>query len=140
MGIREKGREIAVQALYQVSMLGPAVSTGITFDWVKEGTSTKVTSFAAELVRGVVAHLDACDAVINRNLTNWKPDRLGHLERSILRLAVYEYLYREEIPFEVSITEAVSLAKRFCDTDSYKFVNGVLDAVVGNTTRDPGTV
>jgi N utilization substance protein B len=66
-----------------------------------------------ELLHGVVAHLDTCDAVINRNLTNWKPDRLGHLERAILRLAVYEYLYLLEIPYEVSITEAVSLAKRF---------------------------
>jgi N utilization substance protein B len=140
MGIREKGREIAVQALYQVSMLGPEVGKEISFDWVKENTSSKVTAFATELLHGVVAHLDTCDAVINRNLTNWKPDRLGHLERAILRLAVYEYLYLLEIPYEVSITEAVSLAKRFCDTDSYKFVNGVLDAVVGNTIRDPGAV
>jgi len=137
MGIRQKGREVAIQALYQVSLMGPEVASSITYEWIRSDTSEKIKSFAVELVCGVVEHLEECDREINRTLTNWTPDRVGHLERSILRLAVFEFLYREEIPPEVTITEAITLAKRYCDPDAYKFVNGVLDAVVGNTRKDP---
>ena len=135
MGIREKGREIAMQALYQYSVQGSEVLENLTFDWVRSGTSEKVTKFAESLFRGAAENSKESDALIDRFLTNWTPDRLGIVERAILRLAVYEILHKEDIPAEVSIVEAVNLARKFCDPDSYKFINGVLDAVIGHTRK-----
>ena len=135
MGIREKGREIAMQALYQYAVQGGEILEDLTFDWVRSGTSDKVTGFAESLIHGAAEHSGESDALIDRFLTNWSPDRLGVVERAILRLAVYEIMHREDIPAEVSVTEAVTLAKKFCDPDSYKFINGVLDAVIGHTRK-----
>ena len=124
-----------MQALYQHSVQGDEVLENLSFDWVRGNVSSKVIDFASDLIRGAAVKSKESDVLIDRFLTNWSPDRLGQVERSILRLAVFEILYRDEIPSEVSISEAVSLAKKFCDSDSYKLINGVLDAIVGHTRQ-----
>jgi len=135
MGIRRKGREIAMQALYQVAIQGEGVLEELTFDWLRSGTSSSITDFATGLIRGAVEKSSESDLLINRFLINWSPERLGLVERSILRLAVFEILHRGEIPSEVSVTEAVSLARKFCDPEAYKLINGVLNAVIGHTRK-----
>jgi len=136
MSIREKARELSIQALYQYALRGPEDRAEIQrFSWVEKEGSERVTEQAGEWVDAVLADLEAIDAVIDTHLANWTSDRLGVLERAILRLAVYELRADTALAVEIIIDEAVKLAKRFCGADSFKFVNGVLDAVATTLGR-----
>ncbi|MCK8826627.1 transcription antitermination factor NusB [Natroniella acetigena] len=84
------------------------------------------SGFLAEIIEGTVENLEQIDQVITQNTVGWKVERMGKVDKSIIRLAVYEILYQAEIPVAVSINEAVELAKSFSDQQSSKFVNGVL--------------
>ena len=85
--------------------------------------------FAASLVLGTVAHVEEIDAMISEHARHWRMNRLGLVEKSILRLGGYELVYEEETPAAVVIDEAVELAKRFSDPEAGSFVNGVLDGM-----------
>ncbi len=85
--------------------------------------------FAWELVEGVWHNSEALDTVIERFSKNWRLDRLGRIELTVLRLALFEMLYRADIPAKVAINEALELAKQFGEHAARNFVNGVLDAV-----------
>ena len=84
--------------------------------------------FSWELIEGVWGNYLALDKVIEQFSKNWKVDRIGKIELTLLRLAIFEMLYREDIPPKVAINEAVELAKQFGDDRSRPFVNGLLDA------------
>jgi N utilization substance protein B len=88
-----------------------------------------VRDFAEPLVRGVVAKMPEVDAKLRTLADNWDFERLAVVDRNILRLAVYEMLFRPEIPPVVSINEAIEIAKKFSTAESGKFVNGLLDRV-----------
>ena len=136
MSIREKARELSVQALYQYAIRGPEDADAIqSFDWCEKEGSERIKEQAREWVHGVLTDLEAVDAEIEKHLANWTSDRLGILERAILRLAVYELRAVSELAVEIIIDEALKLAKRFCGEDSFKFVNGVLDAVATTLGR-----
>ncbi len=75
---------------------------------------------------GVVEHLSEIDSAVNERITGWDTDRMGKVDLTIIRLAVYEILYDEDIPVGVAINEAVELAKRYGQDESSSFVNGVL--------------
>ena len=79
-------------------------------------------------------YLPALDAQIGEVAKDWKVHRLGAVDRNILRLAIYEIVFRDDVPVPVSVNEAVELAKQFGDDDSPRFINGVLGTVV----RDGG--
>ncbi|MFD0130235.1 transcription antitermination factor NusB, partial [Bacillus subtilis] len=81
------------------------------------------------LVHGVLEHQDQLDEMISKHLVNWKLDRIANVDRAILRLAAYEMAYAEDIPVNVSMNEAIELAKRFGDDKATKFVNGVLSNI-----------
>jgi len=84
--------------------------------------------FAHELVAGVEANRDELDSEIARLARGWELDRIAALEKSILRVALYELRHRDDIPDEVAIDEAVTIAKRYCGADAPAFVNGILGA------------
>jgi N utilization substance protein B len=129
MGSRSRGRECALQVLYQIDIRhGDAAELAPAF-WQQHDVPAEVRSFAEELVQGVVAHRDEIDPVIRQHASNWDLERMAVIDRNILRLGVYELLHGNEVPPKVCINEAVELAKRFGDADSSKFVNGVLDAI-----------
>jgi N utilization substance protein B len=94
-----------------------------------------VRVFADKLIRGVIERRDELDKRIMQHAQNWELHRMAIVDRNILRLAVYEMLYREDIPPVVSINEAVDIAKRFSTQDSGKFVNGLLDKIRGEILR-----
>ncbi|MDQ7824458.1 MAG: transcription antitermination factor NusB [Candidatus Eremiobacteraeota bacterium] len=96
----------------------------------------KFRSFADELFSGVLQHIQELDASIEEKLKNWKYERVAKVEKNILRLALFEMLYRDDIPVEVSIDEAVELAKIFGDRDSGRFVNGILGAIKGDEVKE----
>ncbi len=79
---------------------------------------------------GVVSTLSELDEIIEKHSQKWSGKRISRVSRSIMRLALYEIRYMEDIPSEVSINEAVELAKKFDADESYTFVNGILGAVV----------
>jgi N utilization substance protein B len=116
---RTNQRRAAVVALYQREVTGRPLDELVPRDAI---------AFTKELVEGVERDQDALDAVIERHAVGWTLDRIAPLERSILRVALYEMQSREDIPAEVAIDEAVEAAKELCSADAPKFVNGILGA------------
>jgi transcription antitermination protein NusB len=92
--------------------------------------SGPLTDFGSDLVRGVEEHRDELDRLISEHAVDWSVERIAPLERSILRTALYEILYRDDVPEEVAIDEAVETAKVFCGSEAPGFVNGILGSVV----------
>ena len=91
--------------------------------------------FAERIVRGVDAERARIDGLIEASSTNWRITRMPFVDRSILRMAVYELLHCSDIPATVSINEAVELAKRYGTAESRAFVNGIVDRVARNLNR-----
>lgn len=91
--------------------------------------SDKEKLFCRSLVEGVLAKKEELDEILSRHLINWQFNRLAATVRSILRLALYELLYLEDVPPAVAINEAIELAKTYQDIEAARFVNGILDAI-----------
>ncbi|PKJ56908.1 N utilization substance protein NusB [Bacillus sp. SN10] len=124
---RRTARERAMQALYQMDITGelePKVAVQNTLD---EGEETN--EFLESLVVGFVENKEVIDEAIRQNLKKWKLERISIVDRSILRVAVYEMKYMEEIPHNVTINEAIEIAKTFGDEESRRFINGVLSNI-----------
>ncbi|HHV17463.1 MAG TPA: transcription antitermination factor NusB [Thermoanaerobacterales bacterium] len=85
--------------------------------------------FILSVVRGVLENLSKIDELINKYSDDWSVNRMASTDRNILRLAIYEILYCQDIPVSVSINEAVEIAKKYGDEQSYKFINGLLGAI-----------
>jgi len=130
MGLRRDAREAAIQFLYQYDAIKPAnVEGALALFWLQNEEPKNVQIFANDMVRGAIEKLPEVDAKIRTLADNWDFERLAAVDRNILRLAVYEMLFRPEIPPVVSINEAIEIAKKFSTTESGKFVNGLLDRV-----------
>jgi N utilization substance protein B len=134
MGARRTARERALQALYQLDMSGgtPAEALGAAWESVAQENpkpEPDAIHFARELVDGVVANLREIDALIEQHSHNWRIDRMDRIDRSVLRLAIFELKYRPEIPLKVTLNEAVELGKTFGTEASSAFINGLLDRV-----------
>ncbi|MDO8461600.1 MAG: transcription antitermination factor NusB [Deltaproteobacteria bacterium] len=127
MGNRRKSREIALQVLYQIEMLGES-SRHLLF-WKGKEIEDEVRTFAMELVDGTTEHLKEIDDLIEKQSTHWRLARMAVVDRNILRLAVYELLYGREIPVSVTLNEAIEIAKKFGTEESGSFINGVLDQI-----------
>ena len=89
----------------------------------------KIRDFVETRVRGVLEHLDEVDELIATHAKNWAMYRIGSVERNVLRLAVYELKYCDDVPNPVIMNEAVDLAKYFSNSEAGRFVNGVLDKI-----------
>jgi transcription antitermination protein NusB len=136
MGLRRDAREAAVQFLYQVDTYKPAkVDEALAEFWKQNEEPQNVRDFANDLLRGALEKLPEVDAKIRTLADNWDFERLAAVDRNILRLAVYEMLFRPEIPPVVSINEAIEIAKKFSTAESGKFVNGLLDRVKKDLLR-----
>lgn len=92
--------------------------------------SEEDTNYTRTVVEGVEAHKDEIDARIRENLKDWEMDRVSKISIAVLRLSIYEILYMEDIPSEVSASEAVSLAKKYDSPSAGSFVNGVLGNII----------
>jgi transcription antitermination factor NusB len=97
--------------------------------------TTRVRQFAQPLIDGMILHLPEVDDRIRKYCENYDFRRISAVDRNVLRLAIYEMLYRDDIPPVVSINEAIELAKTFGGPDSGRFVNGILDRVKDDLTR-----
>ena len=111
MGLRRDGREAAIQFLYQFDTHKPArVDDALAAFWKQNEEPQNVRDFANDLLRGAIDKLPEVDAKIRTLADNWDFERLAVVDRNILRLAVYEMLFRPEIPPVVSINEAIEIA------------------------------
>ncbi len=138
MGNRHESRELALQFLYQqdaTSRYPQSLTQAFEMFWMVHEHPSAARSFAEELARGTLEHCEVVDAKIKAYAQNWEFHRIALVDRNILRLAVYELLYRDDIPPVVSINEAIELAKKFSTEDSGRFVNGILDRVKLDLSR-----
>ena len=103
--------------------------------WEFLPTKPRVREFAQPLIDGMNAHLAEIDERIRRYAENYEFRRIAAVDRNVLRLAIYEMLFRDDIPPVVSINEAIELAKKFGGAESGRFVNGILDRVRKELTR-----
>lgn len=127
---RTKARECALKVLYQIEMTKENYDNSLSAFWEREPeTEESVKEFANQLVKGVEENIKEIDETISKYATNWQISRMAVIDRNILRMATHEILYLDDIPPKVSINEAVDIAKKYGDTDSGKFVNGILDKI-----------
>jgi len=91
--------------------------------------------FAEQLAQGVLDHLPELDELLQRVADHWSVDRMAVVDRNVLRCALYELLYLDEIPAKVTINEAIEIAKRFGSEESGAFVNGILDRIIKSEER-----
>jgi N utilization substance protein B len=119
---------MAVQFLYQVDVLQPEDAKKLfAHFWDLTDASAEVMKFTTELIEGVLDKATEIDAKIQAYADNWEMERIAPVDKNILRVALFEILYREDIPNNVSIDEAIELAKKFSSEESGKFINGILD-------------
>ncbi len=133
-GTRRQARELVLQFLYQYDLSGVIknpnadIEEGRALFWTtQDNVAEPARAFADELITGVTAHVAMIDEKIARYTEHWELSRIAAVDRNILRLAMYEMLFRDDIPPVVSINEAVEIAKRFSTRESGAFVNGILD-------------
>lgn len=129
MGMRRKARILAFQTIYSWDINRESLEELLRFSWKKEEINGDVADFARLLVAGAVQSIEIIDEAIKKNIRNWEFERLAKVDLAILRIAVFEILFQEDVPSGVSINEAIEIAKSFGADDSYKFINGVLDNI-----------
>jgi transcription antitermination factor NusB len=137
MGRRRRARELAVQVLFHLEFShgDPHEVFGLICENFRSRES--IRPFSAQLVQGICENQDKLDALIVGASKNWRLERMARLDKCILRLAVFEILFMEDIPPKVSIDEAVEIGKKFGGEDSGGFINGVLDNIY-NTLLQQG--
>jgi N utilization substance protein B len=138
MGKRREGREAAVQFLFQddLNKTEPgALPQALEEFWTLRESGARTRQFAGELIGGVLEHREAIDERIKRVTANYELHRIAPVDRNILRVAIYEMLYTEDVPPVVCINEAIEIAKRFGSEDSGRFVNGILDRLKEEAAR-----
>lgn len=123
---RRTAREYALKILFSMD-----INFKEPEEAIQDFLQTKESDpFLNNLVKGVYSHQEQIDHVISSHLENWTIDRIATVEKTILRIAVYEIEYEDDIPKEVSINEAIEIAKKYSDEKSGKFINGVLSKLL----------
>ena len=136
---RRRAREFAVQILYQIDVSGQGLEEALSLFHGERRIAPPTWLMTERLVRGARERLAEVDAAITGASQNWRLDRMPVVDRSVLRLAVFELLYEAETPAVAVINEAVDLAKQFGGEESGPFVNGLLDAVRKRAAGPPET-
>ena len=126
---RRKAREIALQVLYGLNFVNVDVQEALDLFWGNFVAPKSAKDFAAFLVQGTYEHKKELDKLIAGCSDNWSLGRMSKVDINILRLAVFEFLYCDDIPPKVTLNEAVDLGKTFGSENSGSFINGILDAL-----------
>ena len=124
---RREARELAFVLLFERSFTDGTIAE--ILENAGEAREIAADTFAVSLAAGAVEHTEEIDALISENAHNWNRDRLSRVTLAILRLAIYEMRWVDDIPVSVSINEAVELAKRYGGDTDASFINGVLGGV-----------
>lgn len=124
MGKRRKARETVLMVLYQMDLRQQSLD-----EILKDLPKDETNSFATDLVKMTVTHLKEIDGMIRKIAKNWEFQRIALIDKNILRFAICELLYYQDIPLKVTIDEAIEIAKKYSTEESGRFVNGILDQV-----------
>lgn len=127
---RRLARQVAFQTLFQIDLSKSDIESALEQRLDDVVLSEENRDYVITVVRGVHQQVQALDSQISAISKDWEVHRLGFIDRSILRLAIYEIVFMDEIPVGVAVNEAVELAKEFGDDESPRFINGLLGTVV----------
>ncbi len=133
---RKNAREGAMKVVYQMEIREEFSSEILDIYFKNNNYSESESEYISDFISKIFDKLDSIDEYISDNIHGWSIERLSKVDLSILRIAVYEMLYREDIPLEVSINEAIEIAKKYSSDESFKFINGVLGGVVTNIEEE----
>jgi transcription antitermination protein NusB len=140
MGSRRKARELALQFLYKLDVSGERSSREAMSQFFEEfGGRDEDADYAIILVQNTEKHQDEINSLITGHLENWTLDRLSTIDRNILRFATCELRYFLDIPVNVTINEAIEIAKKFSLEESATFINGVLDKIAKSARKESST-
>lgn len=129
-GKRRKAREVALQFLYQLDLIGDVDPSPHEAEfWARHPVDDDTRAFADVLVHGAKTNQAKIDHAISQFAEHWDLERMAVVDRNILRLAVYELLYSADVPPKVAINEAIEIAKKFGTKESSRFINGLLDRI-----------
>ena len=134
---RRAGRVAALQYLFAWSINPPTnLANDLQAFFETQENPRETYSYGEEIINGVIEHIADLDARIKGLAHNWEFDRIAKIDLAILRLAMFEMLYRKDVPPVVSINEAVDLSKQFSNADAKRFINGILDRLKDQLGRD----
>lgn len=139
MGTRRKARECALQMLFaaDVAKTVPGVLTSKYWSELGESAMDEATrDFSNQLAAGTLRELDKTDETIRTRAEHWRIERMAIVDRNVLRLAVYEFLFTDT-PHTVVINEALEIARRFSTFEATQFINGILDAIKHDLEKNP---
>jgi N utilization substance protein B len=131
MGTRRQARELAMQALFYMDMRNDASVEMLARFCGNFSPSKKAQPFFRRLVNGVLETGGELDALIERFSKNWDITRMSCVDRNVMRIAIFELLYCDDIPSKVSINEAIDVGKKFGTEESGAFINGIMDSIRG---------
>ncbi len=130
-GTRHKARECALQMLFASDLVGSDAESLTNNYWIELGDTAiddKTRKFANRLVIGTLENIESIDNVIRTRAEHWRIERMAIVDRNVLRLAVYEFIY-QDTPDTVALNEALEIARRFSTFEATQFINGILDAI-----------
>jgi len=134
---RRDGRVVALQFLFAWSINHPQNLNEDIREFIETLENPREHyAFGEELIHGVIEHQEELDAKIKGLVQNWDFNRIAKVDLAILRISMFEMIYRKDIPPIVSINEAIDLSKEYSNADSKRFINGVLDRLKGSLGRD----
>jgi len=129
MGDRRRSRILALQILYQMEMAGQAMEEAFHIFYKNFSPPAKIRPFSERLVKGVQENREKIDEMIISKSENWSIDRIAHVDKNILRIAIYELLFCHDIPCKVTMNEAIEIGKKFSTENTPSFINGILDSI-----------
>ncbi|NWJ97498.1 MAG: transcription antitermination factor NusB [Chloroflexi bacterium] len=133
--LRRMARSIALQTLFESDAVSHDPDSVLARHLDDELITEETASFAKQLVTGVIGNLEDLDSIISSSAPNWPMEQMAKIDKNILRLAIFEILFDNDVPVKAAINEAIELAKSFGSDSSSRFVNGVLGTIVAQRLR-----
>ena len=133
-GKRHQARELALKVLFQLEGGEDDPEEALLYHASEGAATEEVTTFARQLVQGVIANRERLDGILAGASENWRLDQMAKVDRVILRIAIYEIAVDRKVPTKAAINESIELAKTFSGDDSGRFVNGILGRVAATAT------
>lgn len=132
---RKKARDNAFKCIYQLSFNSNSLDKIIFNCYEENQNEDDEKEYIEKVVRGVNQNIDKIDEIILSKLKNWTIDRISKIDLAILRLAIYEIMFLDDVPMKVSANEAVEIAKTYGNNNSKSFVNGVLAKIIEENNK-----
>lgn len=126
---RREGRIVAFQALFAYDFSKKPIDDLLKFDWLDINYSSESLEYAKFLIKGTIENIELIDSNIKSRLRNWDFERISIIDKSILRFSIYSLIFEKKLSKNIIINEAIEIVKLYGTQDSYKFVNGILDAI-----------